>query len=245
MGPVTEAPQVHLIADPGGSLMGLLQVPQAAKSSLAARQAKIADLLTDELEFIARRLLAAPSDEKFRQIREQIFTKYFRLCRAVSNFLESVADETLIAQFVDEAWSNIERDFLVTGPKHLSGNALHDAIFCVSTLRRIQRLLPRVQSVKPPEDMAVRDKRLEVEFAQALIWSELHLDCLHTAIIRNIRVRPDIESELLAGMRACVTAYALLRESLGLRQKQSLLTEPLELDEEDRSLLRASERDFS
>lgn len=234
---------------PSDRIAGFVGFPKSAKQLLGQRSAKTLKGMIDEGETIVARLCASSSLARFKQLRddEDAFVRYWRLNRAISEFVSSVAeDESLLCELQTDSLDSAKADFEKRGPEQLGTGASREALFVIGTLKRVHRLLPRVRDVDPPKNDRAKDEDFGEHFGFHMTWSLLHLNCLELALKRRMPLEPSVQEEILAGSRQCVMAYSYLRQALELREKRggSSRPRPPEFDDEDRELAAASTKDL-
>ena len=148
---------------PSDRIAGFVGFPKSAKQSLGQRSAKTLKGMIDEGEMIVARLCASSSLARFKQLRddEGAFVRYWRLNRAISEFVSSVAeDESLLNELQTDSLDSAKADFEKRGPEQLGSAASREALFVIGALKRVHRLLPRVRDVDPPRKTKLKTKTL-------------------------------------------------------------------------------------
>ena len=236
-----DAPSVSL-----DRMVSLLGVPPYAGEALSKRRGIVVRLLVKEAESILKRLAGSATASQFRELRDSgLFSNYVYVLRSVSDFVHGVADQRTQLQLAEESLATFARQLNDRGLDHLGRDATYEALFSLSTFRKINRLLPRLYS-SPPADQREQDCDLSKRFGYHTIWAQMHLDCLRVCIENEVRLAPGVRDEILDGMRKVVMAYAFLRKGLALREpEQPPLYARTEWDDEDRDLVAESEADLA
>ena len=237
-----EAPSISL-----DGVINLVAFPQRASGALRERPAQIIKLLLDERETILVRLVTSTSVEEFMRLRGLLLNRYLHLVRSISDCVTAaVDDDSLTYELAQDSLRGLERNFNEKGVEHLGAAASKEALFSLATLIKVYRLLPEIKSKKPPSRRLKHDRELASSFSFTFLWAHIHLDCLATALDRQVQLAPEVLEAILDGMRRSVMAYSCLRQGLQLRggASPSHKTKPPEWDDEDQVLLEESARDL-
>ena len=133
-------------------------------------------------------------------------------------------------------------EFVALDIAHLGADAAEQVSFCIFTIKRIFKLLPKM--IVPPNSASdlQRDRELNGLFAQYLLVSHFHLDCVRAILKRHLEVNPSVLAAVLEGLQAGALAYETLRQAMELRATPELeLSEDAIWDDEDEALLNESE----
>ena len=237
-----EAPSISL-----DGVINLVAFPQRASGALRERPAQIIKLLLDERETLLVRLVTSRSVEEFMRLRELLLNRYLHLVRSISDCVTAaVDDDSLTYELAQDSLRGLERNFNEKGVEHLGAAASKEALFSLATLIKVYRLLPEIKSKKPPSRRLKHDRELAKSFSFTFLWAHIHLDCLGTALDRQVQLAPEVLEAILDGMRRSVMAYSCLRQGLQLRggASPSHKTKPPEWDDEDQVLLEESAREL-
>ena len=207
---------------------------------LQANRAKIARLVYAEIDSVVAHLVECVSVEEFRYLRKKVLPPYFKLSLAMSNLVQStMIDERDHAAIVQEGLTRLEQKFQAEGSLYLGADVNQEAIFSISTLKRAYRWLPRMLSRELPQERVEDDKELAGNFAEYVLYSQFHLDCLRFALRHHKTIASEVSTEILEGLRSSLMAYTCVRRGLELRgflDHKTTELENLEWDDEDEML---------
>jgi hypothetical protein len=207
-------------------------------------------LIRELLSMLDRQLfgvLESRSAEEFSQRREEVFSKYVRALRALSDTMSNMLPESELEVLSDGATKALAAD--IEKQRGVSfGNALTDqAVFTLWTLGKIRSLGRKIYAAgKPPAESQGADLVLLKEYRLTSLWAQFHMDIACAAMKFKKILPEDVQAVICDGLRAVVNAYAVMREALSLRTKvEEVPPVNLPWDEEDERLLAASMRDLN
>src|SRR2546427_552592 len=239
------AAEQEMIGTPSDVLDGTPSPPVEPKPT-ALNADMIRSLQAQQETTVFRLLTSARSFEEFVRLRRELFPKYRSLTGAISNIMRFDFSPRDWEQIVAEAFNSIAR--VVENDTQLlveeGSEAKDEAVFCIDAQHRAYKLLCQIAKVPAPTERIADDAKLFLDVAKCMWWSTMHLDCLLFAIHNRVVPSPDVQHEVLAGLRVALGAYSAARQSWGLRFDQAL-SQPLELssgsDKEDEHLARLAD----
>jgi hypothetical protein len=182
-----------------------------------------------------------------------VFNGYVRAMRVKSDLLRVILKDDLpsAARIVDRGLNGLEFAFRDCGIKQFGSAVTEQAEFTIWTRRKTAALVWRLlelEVLNHPLSPGVQElsNTLYSEFALAAAWSQLHLDCLTTAMRLKKAIYPDVLPAVVEGLRAEVNAYAAAKRMIDLFLPP--VTEeklaPYVWDNEDEELLASSMQDM-
>jgi hypothetical protein len=228
-----------------GTLGSAFEAPQDADSFLTRNDERLIRELITMLEKQILAALDARSASEFSQVRSQVWPKYCRSLRALSDTIRNMAPDHEIDRATKAVMETYSEDLQT---RHVRfGNQLKDqAIFTLWTLGKIRTL---GFSLAAPTAPALRGKDLELcnEYRLCSLWTQFHMDIVIQSIKFDRTIPDEIQEVVCEGLRTAVNAYAIMKEAYALRHprtEQPPIT-GLPWDEEDEQLLAASMRDLN
>lgn len=183
---------------------------------------------------------------EFAKTRAEMWPKYVRARRALSDTMTNLAPEGKMESIVKQSVATQIADFQKQRGVRF-GNVLTDQIvFTVWTMGKINALVQKVNGAGEPRDKDA-DLKLNSEYQLCLWWAQFHVDVTVAAIKFKKTVPEDVQGAICDGLRSAVNAYAILKEALSLRTSQVAVypAAALPWDEEDERLLDSSMRDIN
>jgi hypothetical protein len=171
---------------------------------------------------IFRLLMSARSAQEFRSLRSELFQKYVYLSGAISNVVKSDIDPRDLEELLSSAYAGLEEQIrsdavLFDGQEE----ARSDALYSVDALHRAQALFCQIveslSGTRLEESLQRYDAQLNFEAVSYLWFALLHLQAIMFAIDAKLMPSAEVLKELLAGLRTSTRAYAVVRETWGLR----------------------------
>jgi hypothetical protein len=209
---------------------------------------EVVKILRREQTVLLGSLLDATTEEEFVATRNEVARQYWLLSESIRNAVSarfSAANWTQLAKAsVREIIRAVERH----GPERIGADGVEEAVFSISTLGKLPRLLLKVMDhVKTSESVPdlKRHSELFADFIACTLVCELHLHLLMLMLKDSSRhIRPFALTQTLHGIRSAVLMYAALREVASLvESRDGTLEEELATDDDDCLLLEASARD--
>src|SRR5580692_2482261 len=141
-----------------GEMLAMLGLPserQEKRLSAATRQTlrDIASIVDELLTSVIEKRTAI----EFRAIREEVFPKYFRAVRALSDIARIVVPRHVLDVVAAESFSTAEAEFRDQGLDAFGAAVRDQAIFTVWTLRKISDLCRRIDGAKLAEELKESD----------------------------------------------------------------------------------------
>lgn len=229
-----------------GTVGAIFEPAMAIETKLISSDERLIRELLSMLERQLLALLASRSASEFVKVREEVWPKYVRSLRALSDTMSNLVPESelevLSAEAVTELTSDLEKQ---RGVRFV--NLLTDqAVFTLWTLGKIRSLGRKIHAAgKPPAESRGADLVLNKEYRLCSLWAQLHLDAAFAAMKFEITVPEDVQDTICDGLRSAVNAYSIMKEALALRTPSAgvSLGVALPWDEEDDDLLASSMRD--
>jgi hypothetical protein len=204
-------------------------------------------LIRELLSMLDKQLLAvlgSRSVDEFVKQRQEVWPKYVRALRALSDTTGNLIPESEFEVLSGEATVVLAADLEKRRGVRF-GNALTDqAIFTLWTLGKIRSLGRKIEAAgKPPAENQGADLVLIREYRMASLWAQFHLDIVFAALKFEKTIPKDVQEVVHDGLRTTVNAYAIMREALSLRVvAEEVPPANLPWDKEDEELLAASMR---
>lgn len=228
-----------------GELFPLPTVPsEMAARRLSARADELIRNIASVLDELVVCMLEKRTASEFRELRDDVFPKYFDCVRALSDLISVVVPRHVRTQVANESFCELEADFRNQGSAAFGVEVRDQAIFTIWTLRKISNICLRIDEAK----VAIKDKKADLEFATQFafytLWTRFHLDCLTKSMQVRNAMYPEVLEVVIDGLRAAVNAYAWARRGLVLRMPEvGQPAEQVEWDDEDQALLDEATRD--
>jgi hypothetical protein len=196
-----------------------------------------------------KQLLAAldcRSAAEFIQVRAQVFPKYCRALRSLSDTIRNMAEDHDVDRFAKAAMASYEADLQKQRGVRFGDKLTDQAVFTLWTLGKIRSL--SFSLVEPPApELRGTDLQLCNEYRMCSLWAQFHMDVVIGAINFDKTIADEVQGTICDGLRAVVNAYAIMKEAYALRHPRAQRPAAAELpwDEEDEQLLAASMRDMN
>lgn len=186
------------------------------------------------------------SAAEFVQVRAQVWPKYCRALRALSDTIRNMSSEHDIERLATAAMASFGVDLQKQRGVRFGDQLTDQAVFTLWTLGKIKSLA--FSLVNPPSpDLCGRDLQLCNEYRLCSLWAQFHMDVVVGATNFDKTIPEDVQSVVCDGLRTAVNAYAIMKEAYALRHPR--VEQPpatgLPWDEEDEQLLAASMRDLN
>jgi hypothetical protein len=248
IGALLDMPQLGIAPFVVGTVGALYEPSMVVETELDRSDERLVRELLSMLDKQLLSVLEARSAAEFSKHRNEVFSKYVRALRALSDTMSNLIPESDIEALSGEATTALAADL----EKHRGvsfGNALTDqAVFTLWTLGKIRALGRRIDaSGKPAMEQQGADLLLFKEYRLCSLWAQFHLDSAFAAMKFKKTLPEDVQEVICDGLRSVVNAYAVMREALSLRAPVDQAP-PADLpawDEEDERLLAASMRDIN
>jgi hypothetical protein len=185
---------------------------------------------------------------EFEKTRLEVWPKYVRALRALSDTMSNLVSENDIEKLSEQAMSDLAKDIEKQRSRGLGNTLIDQAAFTLWTLGKIRSLGRDIHMAgTAPDGAKEADLALNKRFRMLSSWTQFHLDITISAIKFGKTIPEDIQGEICDGLRATVDVYAIMKEALYLRKPQAEITPIAELpwDEEDETLLSKSMRDIN
>ncbi len=192
----------------------------------------------DAVNQILRTAIEARSKADFDRVFGDSFPKYAALTMAISHFATAVIQKPVIEQLVRESICELEADFRDKGLAAFGATVRDQAMFTVWTLRKINDLTTQIIAVPMDKAKKTEDEEFCAHFNINALRAQFSLDCLNMALESDRAIYPEVQEELVDGLRAMVNAYTWARRGLDLRipvPEQVVSSFPLQ--DEDRELM--------
>jgi hypothetical protein len=208
-----------------------------AKSAKRALTPSASDVLrgcTDAVNQILRTAIETRSKAEFESVYGDSFPKYAALTMAISHFATAVIQRPVLEQLVRESICELEADFRDKGLAAFGATVRDQTMFTVWTLRKINELTTQI--IDAPIDKAKRaeDENSCLNFNINALRAQFSLDCLNMALASDRAIYPEVQDELVDGLRAMVNAYTWARRGLELRvpaREENMDPSPLQEDD--------------
>lgn len=233
-----------LLFGPGGPEGVLSFLASRSKSHAREMVPSATEVLKGCSEIIdqfLRSVIDARNKAEFGQIFESAFPKYVQLTLAVSQVTNAVVPKPVLERLARESISEMEADFRDKGLAVFGAAVRDQALFTVWTLRKIKEVVTQIAATRLVDAKKKDDAEYCAQFNVNTLRAQFSLDCLNMALHCGQAIYPEVQDELVDGLRAMVNAYAWARRGLEIRlpSEDFRFTAP-ELDDEDRELMEAS-----
>jgi hypothetical protein len=247
IGALLDMPQLGVAPFVIGTVGALYEPSMVVETELVRADERLVRELLDMLNKQLLNVLEARSGEEFSNRREQVFPKYVRALRALSDTMSNLIPESDIEALAGEASTSLSSD-LEKQRGVVFGNPLADqAVFTLWTLGKIRTLGRKIGAAgNVPTEKEGDDLLLLKEYRGASLWAQFHLDSTFAAMKFKKVLPADIQDVIHDGLRAVVNAYAVMREALSLRTPaEEVPAIELPWTDEDELLLASSMRDIN
>ncbi len=183
---------------------------------------------------------------EFTKARAEIWPKYIRARRALSDTMSNLASESKMEAIAKTSSATLAADLQKQRGVRFVDVLVDQAVFTLWTFGKMGALAKIVNAAGEPLDKDV-DQRLNSEYQLCLLWAQFHLDSVVAVMKFKKTVPDDIQQVICDGLRSSVNAFAILKEALSLRTSPVDVQPPATLpwDEEDERLLASSMRDIN
>jgi hypothetical protein len=198
--------------------------------------------LFDSLHATVDQVVQSQTLEEFQRRRYEALRPYVNLLRAISLVAQNEIEEEDFPLMARDSLNHLHEEFVALNIAHLGAEGAEQVSFCIFTIKRIFKLLPKMIGPPNSESDLLKDRELSGMFAKYLLVSHFHLDCVRAILKRHIDVNPPVLGAVLEGLQAGALAYETLRQAMELRATPELeLSEDIIWDDEDETLLDESE----
>jgi len=207
-------------------------------------------LIRELLSMMDRQLLSvleARDAAEFSKRRQDVFPKYVRALRAISDTMSNLISESEIESLSSEATASLAKDLEKQRGIIIANRVVDQAVFTLWTLGKIRAIGRRIEAAgRVSADREGDDLKLLKEYRLTSLWSQFHLDSTFAAIKFRKSLPEDIQNVIHDGLRSAVNAYAIMREALSLRTPvEEVPPKELPWTDEDEILLESSMRDIN
>lgn len=223
---------------PEGLLSFLVSRAKSAERSITPSASEVLRGCGDAVNQILRTAIETRSKADFECVFGDSFSKYAALTMAISHFATAVIQKPVLEQLVRDSICEMEADFRDKGLAAFGATVRDQAMFTVWTLRKINDLTTQIIAVPMDKAKKAEDEEFCANFNISALRAQFSLDCLNMALESDRAIYPEVQEELVDGLRAMVNAYTWARRGLDLRiptEEQSYTLPPLQ--EEDRALM--------
>lgn len=241
-----DIPQPGCVPFVVGTIGAAFETPTDADCLLSRSDESLIKVLGAMLD---RQLLAAldcRSMSEFSQVRAQVWPRYCRALRALSDTMRNMAPEHDIDRVAKMAMEAFGADLQKHRGMRFSDQLTDQAVFTLWTLAKIRTLSFSLADA-PPLELRGADLQLCNEYRLCSLWAQFHMDLVVASIKFHKPIAQDVQSGLCDGLRMVVNAYTIMKEAYALRHPRTERPTAIGLpwDEEDEQLLAASMRDLN
>ncbi len=221
-----------------GLLSFLVSRASSAKRSLTPSANDVLAGCADAVSQIIGAAVATRSKAEFSRAFDESFRPYVGLRLALAHFAKAVIKENVREQLVRESICEIEADFRDKGMAAFGATVRDQALFTVWTLRKINDLTVQINAVPVEKGSKERDEEFCTNFNLNVLRAQFSLDCLNMALEKEHPIYPEVQEELVDGLRTMVNAYTWARRGLEIRvpMEESAVSFS-SLDDEDSALM--------
>ncbi|MFZ0803546.1 MAG: hypothetical protein WBQ09_13325 [Terriglobales bacterium] len=226
-----------------GDLRALIGLPsKRSDSQLSVSVQELFKTTANVLDTLLIKAIEQRTAAEFEATRTSVFGDYWKTTTALSGLLQVILQPRTVDRLIWESFSELESEFKEQGLVRFGVAAKDQAVFTVWTLRKISRLLAKINaSGDVAKAKKAADAKLASEFSFCATWTQFHMDCLLASIRFDKAITPEVLDEISEGLRAAVNAYGLVRQGAELRSPVDEPTlAPIAWDEEDQELLNSS-----
>jgi hypothetical protein len=221
---------------PEGLLSFLVSRSKRAARSLTPSASDVLKGCADAINQILRTAIEARNKTDFVRVSNESFPKYAGLTMAISHYATAVIEKPVIEQLVRESICEMEADFRAKGLAAFGATVRDQAMFTVWTLRKISEITTQINAASAIKTSCEDDKEYCCNFNINALRAQFSLDCLNIALDDNRAIYPEVQEELVDGLRAMVDAYTWARRGLELRipssEELNFQTSPMEVEDE-------------
>jgi hypothetical protein len=227
----------------------LLALPTLPSDRSAKRLSVSADELIRNIASVADELVVCAIEKRtaadFIATRNDVFHQYFDAVRSFSDLARIIVPKHVLEILAAESLSEMEAEFREHGLGAFGAAVRDQAIFTIWTMRKIDDVCRRINSLKLPPDLAAADIEPRSYYAFTAVAARFHLDCLVKSVHLRKPIYPDVLNVVIDGLRYAVNAYAWAVRGLNLRlPKSEMQIAPVEWDDEDQALLTEATNDM-
>jgi hypothetical protein len=228
-----------------GTLGSAFEASQDTDCFLTRSDERLIGELSAKLDGQILSALDARSASEFSQVRAQVWPKYCRSLRALSDTIRNMAPDHQIDRATKTAMDSYSED-LEKRPVRFGQKLREQALFTLWTLSKIRTLSFSLVAPPAPE---LRGKDLELcnEYRLCSLWTQFHMDVVIKSSRFDKAIPDDVQEVVCDGLRMAVNAYAIMKEAYALRHPRTSQppADGLPWDEEDEQLLASSMRDLN
>lgn len=202
---------------PEGLLSFLVSRAKSAPRSLTPSASEVLRGCGDAIDQILRTAVETRSKTEFERIFKDMFVKYAGLTMAVSHFASAAIPKPVLDQLVRDSICEIEADFRDKGLATFGAAVRDQAMFTVWTLRKISELTTQIIAAPVTKERRTEDEDFCTNFNLNALKAQFSLDCLNMAMEDGRAIYPEVQDELVEGLRAMVNAYTWARRGLDIR----------------------------
>jgi hypothetical protein len=230
------------LVDPLEKLRALFSLSRAMEHVLHQSTFHALRHLFDSLHATVDQAVQSQTLAEFQRRRQEGLRSYVNLLQAISLVAQNEIKEEDFPLMARDSLNHLHDEFVALDIDHLGADAAEQVSFCIFTIKRIFRVLPKM--IAPPNSGSdiQRDRELNGMFAEYLLLSHFHLDCVRAILKRRVQVNAQVLGAVLEGLQTGALAYETLRQAMELRATPELeLSEDITWDDEDEALLDESE----
>jgi hypothetical protein len=229
--------------DPFEKLRALFSLSATTENALPHSSASALHNLFDSIANTVRHTIESEHVDQFTKRRDEALPRYANLIHAISLIVQAEIDEENFSSLAADSLNHLRDEFQSRDIKHFGSEASEQTSFCIFTLKRIYRTLPKLMRLPLAPDLRDHDRGLSIQFVGYMLFCHFHVECLRIILRQRLDVNPSVLTSILDGMGAGSSAYATLRQGLELRKSPELpFGDSTGWDDEDQALLDDSER---
>ncbi|HYL76802.1 MAG TPA: hypothetical protein VEU96_21480 [Bryobacteraceae bacterium] len=229
--------------DPFEKIRAFFSLSKAAEHVLRRGTLHTVRHLFESLHAIVDQAVQSGSLEEFTRRREEAIHSYANLIHAISLIAQTEISEKEFPLLARDSLNCLHQEFVSLGITDLGADAAEQVSFCIFTLKKIFRLLPRLASSPVHDADQSRDRELSIQFVGCILLAHFHLYCTRTVLKHRMEIPPSVMGAVLEGLDASSLAYQTIRQGMELRAVPELgLTDDVVWDDEDQVLLDESEQ---
>lgn len=230
-----------------GTLGAAFEFPMDLEETLTRNDERLIRELGGMLDRQLLAVLSSRSVSEFTAVRAEVWPKYIRALRALSDTMRNMKSEHYINRLATASMADFKTDLDKQRGVRFGDSLTDQAIFTLWTLEKIRSLSFQLVGKMPAPEQRGTDLQLNKEYRLCSLWAQFHMDVVVAAMNHDKTVPGDVQDALCDGLRTAVNAYAIMKDALALRRPRA--QEPaavvLPWDEEDEQLLAASMRDLN
>jgi hypothetical protein len=229
--------------DPFEKLRVLFSLSASTENALPHSSASALHNLFESIANTVRNTVECEHVDQFTKRRDEALPRYANLIHAISLIVQAEIDEDNFPSLAADSLNHLRDEFVSRDIKHFGSEVAEQTSFCIFTLKRIYRALPKLMGSSVPPEQREQDRELSIHFVAYMLFCHFHVDCLRIILRQRLDVNASVLTSILEGMGACTYAYTTLRQGLELRKSPQLpFADNSEWDDEDQALLDDSER---